>query len=40
MAKAKYHNSQRVFGKPVGTWAHIWAHIKAVVPTVSSIKPN
>jgi hypothetical protein len=23
MAKAKYHKSQRVFVKPVGTWAHI-----------------
>lgn len=29
MAKAKYHKSQRVFVKPVGTWAHV----EAVVPT-------
>ena len=28
MAKAKYHKSQRVFVKPVGTWAHV----EAVVP--------
>jgi hypothetical protein len=29
MAKAKYHKSQRVFVKPVGTWAYV----EAVVPT-------
>ena len=29
MAKAKFHKSQRVFVKPVGTWAHV----EAVVPT-------
>lgn len=23
MAKAKFHKSQRVFEKPVGTWAYI-----------------
>jgi hypothetical protein len=28
MAKAKYHKAQRVFVKPVGTWAHV----EAVVP--------
>jgi hypothetical protein len=28
MAKAKYHKSQRVFVKPVGTWAYV----EAVVP--------
>jgi hypothetical protein len=28
MAKAKFHKSQRVFVKPVGTWAHV----EAVVP--------
>jgi hypothetical protein len=28
MAKAKYHKTQRVFVKPVGTWAHV----EAVVP--------
>ena len=28
MAKAKYHKAQRVFVKPVGTWAYI----EAVVP--------
>jgi hypothetical protein len=28
MAKAKYHKSQRVFVKPVGTWAHV----EAVLP--------
>jgi hypothetical protein len=28
MAKAKYHKSQRVFVKPVGTWAHV----EAVMP--------
>jgi hypothetical protein len=28
MAKAKYHKSQRVLVKPVGTWAHV----EAVVP--------
>jgi hypothetical protein len=29
MAKAKFHKSQRVFVKPVGTWAYV----EAVVPT-------
>jgi hypothetical protein len=29
MAKAKYHKSQRLLVKPVGTWAHV----EAVVPT-------
>lgn len=28
MAKAKYHKSQRVFVRPVGTWAHV----EAVMP--------
>ena len=28
MAKAKFHKSQRVFVKPVGTWAYV----EAVVP--------
>ena len=28
MAKAKYHKSQRVFVKPVATWAYV----EAVVP--------
>jgi hypothetical protein len=28
MAKAKYHKSQRVFAKPVGTWTFV----EAVVP--------
>ena len=28
MAKAKYHKAQRVFVKPVGTWAYV----EAVVP--------
>ena len=29
MAKAKFHKSQRVFVKPVGTWAYV----EAVIPT-------
>jgi hypothetical protein len=29
MEKAKFHKSQRVFVKPVGTWAYV----EAVVPT-------
>jgi hypothetical protein len=28
MAKAKYHKSQRVFVKPVGTWAYIEAVVE------------
>jgi hypothetical protein len=28
MAKARFHKSQRVFVRPVGTWAHV----EAVVP--------
>ena len=27
MAKAKFHKSQRVFVKPVGTWAYVEAVI-------------